>query len=162
MNKMLRIWLIFAASLLLALALYFGFIGSSLVSWVASWTAKTTSLLLNLLGSSTSVNGTVLSSGSFAVNIVAECTAVGPLLLFLGAVVAYPSPARAKGMGILLGLVMLTTINLVRIATLFWVGSSFPQHLATAALLIWQPAIIVLAIVLWLFWVEKIAHGWKR
>ena len=150
-------WVILGGSLGLALAVYIGILGGPWLQVVEEWTAHMSSLALNLLGSSTTVNGTILSSDSFAANIVAECTVVGPLVLFMGAVVAFPSPIRAKSLGILLGLVVLTVVNLVRIVSLFWIGSAYPQHLEVAHLLVWQAAIIILAIVLWLFWVERIA-----
>ena len=148
---------IIAASLLVALTVYFGFLGSSLVETVAEWTAQWTSTTLNLFGASTRVNGTILSSNSFAVNIVAECTAVGPLVLFIGAVLAYPARLKTKGIGILLGLIVLTGINVVRIVSLFWIGSNYPEYLDIAHLLVWQAAIIIIAIIMWLFWVEKMA-----
>lgn len=158
-----RVWRILvpaavlAGSLGVSLALYFGFLGSAWVEGVARWTATWASVALNLLGASTRVDGNILSSQSFAVNIVKECTAVGPLVLFTGAIIAYPAPLRAKAMGILLGLVLLTAVNVVRIVTLFWIGSAFPQYLSVAHLLVWQTAMILFAIVLWLFWVERIA-----
>ena len=160
--RAMKSWLILAASLGLALAIYYGFLGSSWIEWVAEWTASWTSHALNLLGTSTRVNGTILASDSFAVNIVAECTAVGPLVLFIGAVVAYPAPLRAKMLGALLGLVVLTLVNLVRIMSLFWIGSAYPQYLDMAHLLVWQTAIILLAIILWLFWVERVASVGDR
>ena len=154
-----RSWLILAASLGLALSIYYGFLASSLVDRVAEWTAQWTSHSLNLLGTTTQVNGTILSSGSFAVNIVAECTAVGPLVLFIGAVFAYPASLKARAIGVMAGLVALTLINLVRIISLFLLGSAYPQYLEIAHLLVWQTAIILFAIVLWLLWVERIAGG---
>lgn len=153
---------VIAGSLALALAVYFGILAGAWIETVSEWTARWTSSALNLLGSSTSVNGTILSSDSFAVNIVAECTAVGPLVLFMGAVLAYPSALRAKSLGWLLGLLVLTAVNLVRIMSLFWIGSAFPRYLDIAHLLVWQTAMILLAIVLWLFWVERIAHARDR
>ena len=153
---------IVGGSLLVSLAIYFEFLGSAWVEVVAAWTASWTSVSLNLLGGSTTADGTVLYSGDFAVNVVAECTAIGPLVLFIGAVAAYPSSARAKGLGVLLGLVVLTSVNLVRIMSLFWIGSVFPQYLNVAHLLVWQTAIIVLAIVLWLYWAGSVAHARTR
>jgi exosortase/archaeosortase family protein len=153
---------IVGGSLLLSLAVYFGLLGSELVQAVAAWTARWTSYALNLLGASTQVKGTVVSSDDFAVNIVAECTALGPLALFAGAVAAYPSPLKAKGLGWLLGLVVLSAVNLVRIVSLFWIGSEFPQYLSMAHLLMWQTALIVLAIVLWLFWMERVSGAGNR
>ena len=97
--RTLRSWLILVGSLGLALAIYYGFLGSRWVEYVATWTAHWTSDGLNLLGASTRVDGTILSSNSVAFNIVAECTAVGPLVLFIGAVIAYPASLRAKGLG---------------------------------------------------------------
>ena len=154
-----RSWLILAASLGLALALYYGYLGSGWVGFVAEWTADMTSRALNLAGTSTRVDGTIIASDSFAVSIVAECTAVGPLVLFIGAVLAYPSTLRSKVLGAVLGLTVLTAVNLVRIMSLFWIGSAYPQYLSLAHLLVWQTAIIVLAVVLWLLWVERIARA---
>ena len=158
----IRSWLILSGSLALALAVYYGFLGSSLVDHVAAWTADWTNHALNLLGTSTRVDGTIIRSDSFAVNIVAECTAVGPLILFIGAVAAYPAHLRAKSLGVVLGLVVLTVVNLVRIVSLFWIGSAYPEYLNLAHLLVWQSAIILIAIVLWLIWVEKVADAGHR
>ena len=157
-----RSWLILAASLGIALALYYGFLGSSLVDYVAAWTASWSSEGLNILGTSTWVNGTILSSDTFAVDIVAECTAVGPLVLFIGAVIAYPAPLKAKAFGAALGLVALTLVNLVRIISLFLIGSAYPEYLEVAHLLVWQTAIILFAIVLWLLWVGRLAGARDR
>ena len=155
-------WLILVASLGVALAIYYGFVGSVWVEYVAEWTAQWTSQGLRLLGTSTTVDGTILRSDSFAVSIVAECTAVGPLVLYTGAVLAYPATARAKGLGIAIGLVVLTLVNVVRIVSLFLLGSAYPQYLEIAHLLVWQTAIILFAIVLWLLWVERIAGAGNR
>ena len=148
---------IIGASLGLALTVYFGFLAGGPIRWVGEWTASSTSSVLNLLGASTTANGTILSSSGFAANIVVECTAIGPLLLFMGAVLAFPSNLKAKGFGLLLGAVVLTVVNLVRIVSLFWIGESFPQYLDVAHLLVWQTAMIIIAIVLWLGWVERAA-----
>ena len=153
----IRSWLILAASLGVALAIYYGFLASSLVDYAAEWTAQSTSFGLGLLGTTTYVNGTILSSGSFAVDIVAECTAVGPLVLFVGAVFAYPATFGARAIGVSAGLVALTLVNLVRIISLFLIGSAYPEYLEIAHLLVWQTAIILFAIVLWLLWVTKVA-----
>ncbi len=147
-------WLVLAASLALALAFYYGYLGSGWVGRVSEWTAEASSRALGLAGTPTWVEGATIASDSFAVVVVAECTAVGPLLLFIGAVAAYPSSVRAKVMGAALGLFALSGLNVVRIASLFWVGSAYPEYLSLAHLLVWQPAMIVSAVVLWLLWVE--------
>ena len=124
---------------------------------MAGWTASWSSAALNALGASTNADGTILWSDTFAVNVVAECTAVGPLIVFMGTVVTYPSAWRDKAVGLLMGLVVLSAVNLARIASLFWIGSNYPQQLDVAHLLVWQTAMIVLAILVWLVWVEATA-----
>jgi exosortase/archaeosortase family protein len=69
------------------------------------------------------------------------------------------SAVIAGSIGWLLGLVVLTVVNLVRIMSLFWIGAAYPRYFDVAHLLVWQTAMILLAIVLWLFWVERIAHA---
>ena len=152
----LRASAIIGVSLLLTLAVYSGYVGGPLIRVFAEWMADWTSEALNLLGASTRAHGTILSTDGFAANVVIECTAVGPLLLFAGAVLAYPSTLKAKSAGLLMGIAILVVINLVRVASLFWIGSNFPQYLSVAHLLVWQSATVLLAIVIWFFWVERV------
>lgn len=155
--RLVASWLIIAASLALALGVYSGILGGAWIDAVARWTANWSSAMLNAIGFETTVNGTILASDSFAVNVVTECTSIGPLLLFLGAVAAHGAPVKSKLIGAGLGIVVLTGVNLVRIVSLFWIGSIWPQHLGVAHLLIWQSAMILLAIVLWLYWADRFA-----
>lgn len=160
--RTIRSWIILGASLGLALALYYGFLGSSWVDVIAEWTATWTSKSINLLGGSTTVSGTLLISDNFVANVVAECTAIGPLILYIGAVVAYPASKRAKIVGAAAGAVVLTAVNLVRIMSLFWIGEVYPEYLDVAHLLVWQSAIILLAIVMWLIWAGRLSGAAQR
>ena len=100
----------------------------------------------------------VVGSSTFAYQIVAECTAIGPVILFAGAVFAYPATFKSKLLGIGVGLVLLTGLNLVRLVSLFYIGVVFPEYLPMAHFLVWQAVIIISAIVVWLFWVERFAR----
>lgn len=157
-----RSWIILGASLGLALALYYGFLGSTWVDIIAELTATWTSKAINLLGGSTTVSGTLLISDNFVANVVAECTSIGPLILYVGAVVAYPASKRAKFVGAATGAVVLTAVNLVRIMSLFWIGEVYPEYLDVVHLLVWQSAIILLAIVMWLIWAGRLSGAAKR
>ena len=160
--RTVRSWLILGASLGLALALYYGFLGSSWVDVIAEWTATWTSKAINLFGGSTTVSGTLIISDNFVANVVAECTAIGPIILYIGAVVAYPASKRAKLAGVAAGAVVLTAVNLVRIISLFWIGEAYPEYLDVAHLLVWQTAIILLAIIMWLLWVGRLSGAAQR
>lgn len=155
--RLLVSWLIIGGSLALALGVYSGFLGGPWIEAVARWTARWSSGMLNSIGFDTSVNGTILASDTFAVNVVTECTSIGPLLLFLGAVAAHKTSLKMKLVGAGLGIVVLTGVNLFRIASLFWIGSVWPEYLNIAHLLVWQSVMILLAIVLWLYWADRFA-----
>ncbi len=99
--------LIIVVSLAAALVVYFELFGTPYMDAVSRWTASSAGATLSMLGTTVSTSGTVVGSSSFAYMVVAECTAIGPLLLFVGAVIAYPGGARAKLVGIALGLVLL-------------------------------------------------------
>ncbi len=162
MNRLLLSASIICASLALALMLYSGLIGGGAIQWLGEWNAASASAVLNMMGASTVAHGTVLSSSGFAVDITVECMAIGPVLLFIGGVLAFPSTPKDRCWGILFGAVVLTIVNVVRIASLFWIGKSLPQYLDVAHLLVWQAAIVVLAILLWVVWAQMASHARTR
>ncbi|MBI4199895.1 MAG: archaeosortase/exosortase family protein [Chloroflexi bacterium] len=143
----------------LALAAYFALFQSPVMDAIARWTAVATAKVLTALGTQVSITGTIVGTPTFAYTIVTECTAIGPILLFMAAVVAYPTTLRAKVLGILLGVVSLSAINMVRLVSLFYIGAAFPQQLPLAHYVIWQSAIIISALLLWLFWADRYGHA---
>jgi exosortase H (IPTLxxWG-CTERM-specific) len=144
--------------MLLALAAYLKLVTSQLFYPILAFTAQGTALLLNSFGAQVEVSGAALSSNNFSMNMVAECTAIIPIVIFFCAVVAYPSGGKEKASGIAIGILALTVLNLIRTSSLFYIGSTFPDFLDIAHYLVWQSLMILAAIFLWLFWVEKITR----
>ena len=138
-----------------ALLVYFQSFGSGLMDLVTEWTAASAAIPLQLLGTSVDVRGTIVASDDFAYRIVAECTLLGPLLLYLAAVLAYPASLVSKAAGMALGLLVIGGLNLVRLVSLFYVGTYMPQHLDVVHLVIWQGAMVLGVVVLWLYWVQR-------
>ncbi len=162
LSRKLAPYIIMVLALAAALAIYFNLFGSGFMAALAGATAKTTGWALRLLGNDISTSGTVVGANDFAFDIVAECTALGPVVLYAGAVLAYPSSIKAKIMGLAMGVSALLVINLVRLVTLFYIGRNFPNALDVFHLLVWQSLIILSAILLWLLWVERFARVPKR
>ena len=121
---------------------------------VAFWAASWTGLALTALGVQATVDGTVVASETFAVNVVAECLALGPMLLYAGAVLAYPRGLRSKALGLLVGITVIAGVNLVRITSLFLLGSAYPHLLGPVHLVLWQSLMALLAIAVWLLWAQ--------
>jgi archaeosortase B (VPXXXP-CTERM-specific) len=155
----IRAWLVFAAmialftTLLLVLNLYTNF-----DSWLNSATAAMLAGALWLLGAGGQTVGTIVTSKVFSAEIITECTAIFPIMIFLAAVIAYPSDWKKKLWGIALGVPAILFVNLIRLVSLFYIGYWFPSVFETAHLLVWQSLIIFFAVLFWLIWVELFVH----
>lgn len=159
-NKLIiRAWTVFAlmiglfTTLLLFLNLYTDF-----DDWLNHATAAMLAGALWLLGAGGQSIGTVVTSKIFSAEIITECTAIFPIMIFLAAVIAYPSGWKKKLWGILLGVPAIIFVNLIRLVSLFYIGYWFPSVFETAHLLVWQSLIIFFAVLFWLVWVEFFVH----
>lgn len=155
----IRAWLIFAlmiglfTTLLLVLNL-----STNFDEWLNGATAAMLAGALWLLGAGGQTAGTVVTSKIFSAEIITECTAIFPIMIFLAAVIAYPSGWRKKLWGIALGVPAILFVNLIRLVSLFYIGYWFPSVFETAHLLVWQSLIIFFAVLFWLVWVEVFVH----
>jgi exosortase H (IPTLxxWG-CTERM-specific) len=138
-----------------AVALYFSLFGTAFIQTISELTAESSAFTLNLFGADVRTAGTIVASDRFAYNIVAECTAVGPLVLYIGAVLVFPAALRAKLIGSALGLFFIGGLNIVRLVSLFYIGSYAPEQLDLFHLLIWQGVMILSVVMLWLYWVRR-------
>ena len=135
----------------------------SAVACLQTAVARLTSLVLNLFGNRTQVVGHTVVSSRFNVEVITACTGLYTVTVFLSAVIAYPSRFLAKLIGVGYCIVGISLLNVIRLASLFYIGVYFPGFLERAHLVIWQSLIIVFSLFLWLLWAEKVAHAsYKR
>lgn len=108
--------------------------------------------LLGLMGTDATASGTLVVSARFTADIKAGCTGVEPVIILLSAILAFPSSLKAKAYGVLLGVLVLQSVNLVRIVSLVYLGINHPKYFHEAHTLIWQVVIIALSLFLWMIW----------
>jgi len=118
--------------------------------------ARSSVFLLGLLGTKTSVSGTLIVSPQFAADIKAGCTGIEPIIILLSAIFAFPSPWKAKVYGAVLGMVILQVVNLIRIVSLVYLGINHPKYFHDAHTFIWQIVIIALSLFLWMVWARSL------
>ena len=151
--------LIFTGGILGFMLIHSRMVQAEALDGLLRFTARATGAIVNLFGASAEVEGTLISSSSFSMIIVTECTALVPTAIVVCAVLAYPGTWRQKAIGAGLGIAALFVLNLVRTSSLFFIGGSFSSSFFnTAHFLIWQPLMIVIAVALWLLWVEKLVR----
>jgi exosortase/archaeosortase family protein len=113
--------------------------------------------ILNLLGQGTHVTEVTIASPTFAIAIHRGCDAVEPTWLLCAAILAFPGPWKRKFAGMLAGVLALQSLNLVRIVTLYLVGSRFPGAFASMHVEVWPALFILAAIGLFVGW-----KGWAH
>lgn len=143
---------LFIASLAIFETLYLMTNDSEAIIMFAKMTAHLTALVLSGLGEAVRVDGISLYSPVLNMRIVSECTALTPTMVFISAVIAFPSSRLAKLKGILLGIVGLNIINLIRVVSLYYIGTHMPNQMEFAHIVMWQTLMILIAIGLWSLW----------
>jgi exosortase/archaeosortase family protein len=110
--------------------------------------------ILRAFGFEAEVNDTLVTSGGFAVQIAHGCDAIQICALYSCAVVAFPSPLRAKLMGLGAGILWLQLLNQVRIVTLVLIGRYYESIFEDAHYTFWPSILIVITVVSWIAWVH--------
>jgi len=185
-----KVCLVFAALILIFLLIYSKWLtGRAPLDDLRRITAHLTASVLNFFGGHVKVDGTLVHSNAFSFEIIEACTGVIPMMIYVAAVLAYPSTIKLKKtglfhniiflrplgvllelvivslldwrkwLGIVLGLLVLYAVNIVRMVTLFLIGTHFHSFFNVAHYLIWQALMILVAIALWLLWTMRLAHA---
>lgn len=150
---------IIMVSCLLAFAIaYFKLRHSDALDPFLTFNARIAGFVWNLFGGSAKVDGVIISSGGSSFKVITECTSIIPTAILICTVLAWHSSAREKLIGIAAGTTVLFVINTVRIVSLIYVASAFPDYLDVAHFYVWQVLLILLTAGLWLFWADKLVH----
>jgi exosortase/archaeosortase family protein len=115
--------------------------------------ARVAGAVLNVLGQGVTVQGTQVSSPAFSIDIHRGCDATEPLALYVAALLAFPARGCRKPLGLLVGAALLLALNQARVVSLFFVGKLWPRAFDLMHGEIWQVLFILLALVLWAWWI---------
>ena len=120
-----------------------------------AWIASASASVLSALGEQATVEGTVIHSGSFSVNIENGCNGVETALLLAAAVLAFPAGWRQRLTGFLLGFLGIQVLNLIRVVSLVWIGRHRPALFESSHTVIWQSAVVLFGVLIFLFWASR-------
>ena len=119
--------------------------------------ARVSGALLNLIGQTVTVSGTMIASSRFAVNINNGCNGVEAMLILLACIVAFPATLKARAAGLALGALVVQVVNAIRIITLYLLGAYQPRLFDLFHTAVWQIAVIIVAIGFFLVWSARVA-----
>jgi len=126
------------------------------LSILKNLTACILGAILSLSGANVVVNGEVVSINGFTLEIIDECTAVFPSIVYCACVLAYPTTLKDKGMGIAFGVPSLYALNIFRLIVLTLVGISYPNMFEFVHVYLWQASFIVFVMVIFLLWIRLV------
>lgn len=129
---------------------WFESIRSPLLHFFASISA----LLLKIGDTSVAAVGETLSSPKFTVEIKEGCDAIAPMALFCLSVLIYPVAWDRRIRGIIIGIALLMTLNIVRIISLYLTGVYAPSWFDFMHVDFWQAGFILFTVFLWIYWMR--------
>ncbi len=131
--------------------------------WVNRLNAVLSGRLLGLLGMDAQVLGVTLKLNGFRALVIGECSAIFLSVLLLGFILAYPSGWKQKPVGWIFGLVILFSINLVRMVLLVYVGACFHERFQLVHLYLGQTAMVLAVPDICLGWIKWLGSPpWVR
>ncbi|MBT4510760.1 MAG: archaeosortase/exosortase family protein [Chloroflexi bacterium] len=157
-NSEARFCFVFFSCIVTMTVVYIGLRNNSILDPLLNLNAWLATSVWNIFGNSAQTEGVLVTSNKFCFEVTAECTSIIPAAILISAIIAWPSTTRERLYGVMFGIVALFITNQVRILTLFYIGSSYPNYLDIAHYYIWQGLVVMLALGLWLFWTEKLVH----
>ena len=128
-------------------------------AWYLRENAALGALILRGLGAPVHAIDNVIESEGYSLAILPGCDGLQPLAIFLIGVVAYPARARRKLSVMVTGTLLLLTLNLMRILSLYYIGVDWPGAFVTAHEEVWPVGFGVVAFVLWLAWAQRVSNS---
>jgi exosortase H (IPTLxxWG-CTERM-specific) len=113
--------------------------------------------LLNAIGQHVTVSGTVISSPQFAVDVRGGCNGLEAVVFVAAAMLSFAAPWRKRLAGALAAAVILESINVIRVASLYLIGLYHRSLFETFHLAIWQTVMFAIAVLLFVTWVSRFA-----
>ena len=93
--------------------------------------------------------------GGFSCEIYYACTGLVPATILALAILAFPARLQQKLTGILIGVPLVFLVNLVRLASLFFIGVRYPAAFPLVHSVVWNgllAAVVALLFMSWLPW----------
>ncbi len=117
-----------------------------------------TAFLLQLARQPIDVVGTVIRSANFALDVRMGCNGIEAMMVLAAAMLAFPATLRSRLAGLLVGTVAIQILNLIRVASLVWLGEHHRNLFDFIHVGVWQSIVILAAVSMFVFWSWKFAE----
>ncbi len=119
-------------------------------------TAQATAAVLSWHGIEVNREDAILSHPTgFGYEIYYRCTGLLPAAFLAVGVFAFPTHLRPKLVGIAIGIPLVFSLNLLRLASLFYIGVWHPNLFDLAHTVIWESLLLLSIVGFWLWWMRQ-------
>jgi len=155
-NRQIVIFLIiFIFNILLFFTIFIIF--EDFFDFLKEWTAEITAITAHFFGLEVTAQDTLLILKNTTFEIIQECTGLFAAMIYVACVLAYPAKLVKKGEGIVLGIPLIFFLNILRMVFLVYIGNHHYDLFEYVHSYLWQGTFIIVVILLWFIWIEKIA-----
>lgn len=154
----MRFFVVFAALLSVFYCVYLPTSQSRPYAKYLEVLAEVCGAVLRTLAQDASVSEASIISPLFTVEIVPGCDGLEALALFGCAVLASPVVWRRRIVFLLSGAIVLMTVNVIRLVSLFYIGVYFPNALDRVHWDLWPGFLIVAIFACWFIWARWAQH----
>jgi len=122
-------------------------------------TAQVVGTCYSLTGSKASVAGSLITAPGVSISVIEECTGAYEMIIFAGAVLAFPARRLKKLWGILFGLPLLFIINIIRMWLLAFVQAHGSHQLFEFMhVYFWQATLILMILGVFILWIKLFVY----
>jgi exosortase H (IPTLxxWG-CTERM-specific) len=119
--------------------------------------ARAVAAVINLFGAAATVEGSMVHSSRFSIDIVMGCDGIEASCLFAAGVLAFPASWRSKIIGLAIGVPLIHLINLARLIGLYYAGVYVPSGFEELHVYVAQTIVILLSTGILIFWLDRFA-----
>jgi exosortase/archaeosortase family protein len=115
--------------------------------------ARLASGILRALGETNAVSDATLHSTRCAITVEPGCSGIGLSFFLVSAILAFPVSWKSRAFGIIAGVSLLLLLNVVRVASLYWIGVHAPPFFDAAHHEIWPAFLNLAAVCVMTLWI---------
>lgn len=111
--------------------------------------------VLKLFGEPVTRVGMVINSPFASLEITPACTGIYQIVVLSAGIFAWSSTGRERWRGVSIGVLMLMSVNILRIISIYYSALIIPDWVPFIHSVFWEGIMVLLVPVFWMYWVHR-------
>lgn len=114
-------------------------------------------VILQTLGEPVFQIGSVVTSSAVNLEITPACTGLYQSVVLIAGILAWSNTVRERTRGIVSGILILMSINIFRIISIYYSALTIPQWVPFIHGVFWEGVMVLLVPLIWMYWVRTLS-----